>query len=86
MLTREACMSSPSLYRMFKREIGVSPIEFILTEKVNFAKKLLQNPAIQINEVCYESGFEDCNYFIRIFKKMEGVTPKQYQHLMMNNF
>jgi len=85
-LTNEACMSSPSLYRMFKREIGVSPIEFILTEKVNFAKKLLQNPAIQINEVCYESGFEDCNYFIRIFKKMEGVTPKQYQHLMMNNF
>ena len=85
-LTTEACMSSPSLYRMFKREIGVSPIEFILTEKVNFAKKLLQNPAIQINEVCYEAGFEDCNYFIRIFKKMEGVTPKQYQMLMVNNF
>lgn len=85
-LTTEACMSSPSLYRMFKREIGVSPIEFILTEKVNFAKKLLQNPAVHINEVCYESGFEDCNYLIRIFKKMEGVTPKQYQLLMINHF
>lgn len=80
-LTSEACMSSPSLYRMFKREIGVSPIEFILAEKVNLAKKLLQNPSIHINEVCYESGFEDCNYFIRIFKKIEGVTPKQYQML-----
>jgi AraC-like DNA-binding protein len=78
-LTSTACMSSSSFYRYFKREIGMSPIEFILKERIKYAKSLLKNPFIQVNQVCYESGFEDCNYFIRVFKKYEGITPKQYQ-------
>ncbi|HNP33627.1 MAG TPA: AraC family transcriptional regulator [Flavobacterium sp.] len=78
-LSDKACMSTTSFYRYFKREIGMSPIEYILNEKIKFAKKLLSNPNIHVNEVSYASGFEDCNYFIRLFKKYEGVTPKQYQ-------
>ncbi|MEZ4788364.1 MAG: AraC family transcriptional regulator, partial [Flavobacterium haoranii] len=78
-LSDKACMSSTSFYRYFKRELGVTPVEFILNEKIKFAKKLLKNPGIQINEVSFASGFEDSNYFIRLFKKYEGVTPKQYQ-------
>ena len=83
-LSEKACMSSTSFYRFFKRELGVSPIEFVLNEKIKCAKLLLKNPSIQINEVCYLSGFEDANYFIRLFKKHEGITPKQYQLLCVN--
>jgi AraC-like DNA-binding protein len=83
-LSEKACMSSASFYRFFKRELGRSPIEFIIDEKIRCAKQLLKNPSIQINEVCYLSGFEDCNYFIRLFKKHEGITPKQYQLLHVN--
>lgn len=83
-LSDKACMSTTSFYRYFKRELGMSPIEFILNEKIKQAKKLLKNPGIQINEVCFMSGFEDCNYFIRLFKKHEGITPKQYQLLYVN--
>ncbi|WP_449267663.1 AraC family transcriptional regulator [Flavobacterium sp. U410] len=78
-LSEKACMSSTSFYRYFKRELGMTPVEFILNEKIKFAKKLLKNPGIQVNEVSFASGFEDSNYFIRIFKKYEGITPKQYQ-------
>lgn len=78
-LSDKACMSPTSFYRNFKRELGMSPIEFILNEKIKYAKKLLSNPNMQVNEVSYATGFEDCNYFIRLFKKYEGVTPKQYQ-------
>ncbi len=78
-LSEKACMSTTSFYRHFKRELGMSPIEYILNEKLKFAKKLLSNPSLQVNEVSYATGFEDCNYFIRLFKKYEGVTPKQYQ-------
>lgn len=83
-LSDKACMSTTSFYRFFKRELGMSPIEFVLNEKIKCAKKLLKNPSIQINEVCYLSGFEDANYFIRLFKKHEGITPKQYQLLYVN--
>ncbi|MFI0489859.1 AraC family transcriptional regulator N-terminal domain-containing protein [Flavobacterium sp.] len=83
-LSEKACMSTASFYRFFKRELGQSPIEFIIDEKIRCAKQLLKNPTIQINEVCYLSGFEDCNYFIRLFKKHEGITPKQYQLLHVN--
>ena len=84
-LSDKACMSTTSFYRFFKRELGMSPIEFVLSEKIKHAKKLLRNPSIQINEVCYLSGFEDANYFIRLFKKHEGVTPKQYQLMNFTN-
>ena len=83
-LSEKASMSSASFYRLFKRELGMSPIEFIIGEKIRCAKQLLKNPSIQINEVCYLSGFEDSNYFIRLFKKYEGITPKQYQLLFVN--
>lgn len=83
-LSDKACMSTTSFYRFFKRELGMSPIEFVLNEKIKCAKKLLKNPTIQINEVCYLSGFEDANYFTRLFKKYEGITPKQYQLLHIN--
>lgn len=78
-LTETACMSQASFYRYFKRELGISPMEFILNERIRHAKKLLKDPGIQVNQVCFESGFDDCNYFIRLFKKLEGITPKQYQ-------
>ena len=83
-LSEKACMSTTSFYRFFRRELGMSPIEFIIQEKLKCAKQLLKNPKIQINEVCYLSGFEDSNYFIRLFKKHEGITPKQYQLLYVN--
>lgn len=80
-LSDKAGMSTTSFYRFFKRELGISPIEFILNEKIKIAKQLLKYPRIQINEVGFQSGFEDSNYFIRLFKKVEGITPKQYQQL-----
>ncbi|MBZ4035221.1 AraC family transcriptional regulator [Flavobacterium sp. 17A] len=83
-LSEKACMSTTSFYRFFKRELGMSPIEYILNEKIKCAKNLLKNPTLQINEVCYLSGFEDANYFIRLFKKHEGITPKQYQLLYVS--
>jgi AraC-like DNA-binding protein len=83
-LSEKACMSTTSFYRFFRRELGMSPIEFVISEKLKCAKQLLKNPKIHINEVCYLSGFEDSNYFIRLFKKHEGITPKQYQLLYVN--
>jgi YesN/AraC family two-component response regulator len=38
----------------------------------------MDNNAVKIKEVCFASGFSDSNYFSCIFKKPEGITPREY--------
>ncbi|TAE46208.1 MAG: AraC family transcriptional regulator, partial [Bacteroidetes bacterium] len=80
-IAREAGMSSASLYRLVKRELGISPVELVLSEKIKLAKQLLKDHRMYVKNVSFEAGFEDCNYFIRVFKHFEGITPGQYQQL-----
>ena len=78
-LSEKACMSKSTFYRSFKREYGISPLEYILSEKIKRAKLLLADPKNSIKSVSFDCGFNDVNYFIRLFKKMEDITPRQYQ-------
>jgi AraC-like DNA-binding protein len=78
-LSNKAYMSKSTFYRIFKRELGLSPQEFILNEKIKQAKKLLVNPNNKIASICSETGFQDVNYFTRLFKKIEGITPHQFR-------
>jgi AraC-like DNA-binding protein len=61
--------------------LGISPLEFIILERIRLAKRLLKDQDMYIKNVSYEAGFDDCNYFIRTFKHYEGITPRQYQQL-----
>lgn len=81
-LSEKACMSKSTFYRSFKREYGISPLEYILSEKIKRAKILLSDTNISIKSVSIDCGFNDVNYFIRLFKKMEEITPRQYQLLV----
>lgn len=77
-LSDKACMSKATFYRLFKRELGMSPNDFILSEKINRAKQLLKYPGSKVMAVSFELGFTDANYFIKSFKKAVGITPGNY--------
>jgi AraC-like DNA-binding protein len=74
-----ACMSKPNFFRYFKREFGLTPVEFIIQERLREAKKHLADPLVPIAEVCFRAGFANPNYFFRLFRKYEGTTPKAFR-------
>lgn len=78
-LAKEVALSRSSLYRFFKRELGLSPQQLIVAERLKKAKELLQNKELKIQEVAFASGFEDGNYFARLFKQLEGISPSEYR-------
>lgn len=79
-LCKIACMSESNFYRVFKEELGISPIEFIIEERIKLASSLLKNPEFRIKDVYFESGFNSLSYFNRMFKKRYKVSPSEYKH------
>ncbi|WP_240452874.1 MULTISPECIES: helix-turn-helix domain-containing protein [Sphingobacterium] len=73
-LEKVSNMSKSSLTRMFKQELGVSPMEYIIRQRINKAKELLLITK-SVKEACFGAGFNDVNYFVRLFKNREGLTP-----------
>ena len=66
----------------FKEETGENFIEYLTEIRLRSARELLQNSQYSIKEICAQSGYSDPNYFSRIFKKYEGVTPSEFrEHL-----
>lgn len=62
-----------------KKETGKTTIEHLHLYLINEAKNLLLQPNKSISEVAYELGFEYPPYFSRLFKKKEGMSPKEYR-------
>ncbi|WP_020529631.1 AraC family transcriptional regulator [Flexithrix dorotheae] len=78
-LSEKVCMSESNFYRVFKNEMGISPVDFINNERIKLATSLLNNPKNRIKDVYMECGFNSLSYFIRLFKRKKQVSPKEYQ-------
>ena len=78
-LSRKAYLSRNIFFKWFKEQFGITPLEYINKERVKMAKGMLSNAGANIQAVSSQCGFSDVNYFIRVFKKCEGITPGAYQ-------
>ncbi|WP_128103027.1 ABC transporter substrate-binding protein [Paenibacillus sp. DCT19] len=83
-LARTFHYSAPYLSKSFKREIGTSIIDYLINIRMDKAKNLLQQTDLSLQEIATSIGYADVSYFIRIFKKSTGVTPKQFKHESMS--
>ncbi|MEO9891291.1 AraC family transcriptional regulator [Aurantibacter sp.] len=80
-LAEKACLSASHFHKKFKNTLGISPIDYINSEKIKFAKKLIkESKDFTIAEIAYKSGFNNTSYFNRQFKKMELMTPQQFKN------
>jgi len=76
----EAVAISPQYFsKIFKEEIRVNFIDYITGVRIQRAKELLKAQTLSIKEIAFEVGYNDPNYFSRLFKKIEGISPTEYQ-------
>ncbi|TAH65065.1 MAG: AraC family transcriptional regulator [Anaerolineaceae bacterium] len=66
--------------KIFRERTGMSFTTYLNVLRINNAKVLLFQTSLRVNEIAYEVGFRDDKYFMRVFKKMEGLTPNQYRN------
>ena len=75
------CNISTSYFsKLFKKDLGDKFANYINKVRIKRAKELLQTTDMPILNISLDLGFEDCGYFIKVFKKLEGATPAVYRN------
>lgn len=79
LLADRAGLSPFYFTRLFKKETGYTPHNYIIHSKVNIAKFYLKSTGYSIKEICFNSGFSTESSFCSTFKKVCGMTPSEYK-------
>jgi len=64
---------------LFRKKIGASPIDYFIKLKIQYACQLLSQTDLRISEIADKIGYDDSFYFSRLFKKINGKSPKAYR-------
>jgi len=72
-------ISASHLSRQFRKETGLSMTAFINKRRVDRAKALLSENQESVTAIALSCGFENLNYFSKIFREQTGMTPLNYQ-------
>lgn len=72
-------MSRRSMERRFKRATGVTPLGYVQQLRVEKAKRLLEEGGQTFSQITYEVGYEDISFFRKIFIRLTGLRPREYQ-------
>jgi len=82
MLCNIFMISRSRLYELSNKYFGMSIAKYIRKKRVNLAAKLLSQNNCLVSEAADKAGFDDYNYFSKIFKKETGVVPKEYKKIV----
>lgn len=66
------------LCRLFRKRLGMRPLEYITRRRIQQAKVYLRDGEKTIKEIALKVGYTDAGYFSAVFKRSEGVSPREY--------
>ena len=76
---REAGASPFHFLRLFERVLGVTPHQYVLRVRLARAAKLLAQEELTVTDVALEAGFADLSNFVRTFRRVAGVSPREFR-------
>tara|TARA_Y100000782_G_C10181046_1_gene264100 strand:+ start:1865 stop:2809 length:945 start_codon:yes stop_codon:yes gene_type:complete len=77
-LMKVSGMGKTSLFEKFKKHVGVTPVQYILKERIAKAKNMIPY-SDNLKNIAFETGFNSYEYFSKSFAKVEGCTPSEYK-------
>lgn len=78
-LAQKFSISRRSLERRFKQATGMTPLGYLQKLRVENAKHMLEDQTHTFNEITYSVGYEDIAFFRKLFIRLTGLRPKEYQ-------
>ncbi len=79
-LAHRVHLSLSHFKRQFKIETGATPRQFILRTKIDAARRLLRTTDNSVSQIALDLGFVSSQYFATVFKRITGLTPREYRH------
>lgn len=79
-LAEEAHMNKFHLSHAFKREYGISPINYMISRRLEESKYLLAETDLSMSQIAQLLGFSSLSYFSQVFHRTQEITPMEYRH------
>ncbi|MBR2274952.1 MAG: helix-turn-helix domain-containing protein, partial [Lachnospiraceae bacterium] len=84
LLSERFHIESTYLSKLFKKETGENVMNYIAGKRIERAKILIGEGELAINEIAFLVGYSDYNYFNKVFKKLTGLSPRDYKEQIHN--
>lgn len=84
MIAKRVDLSPFYISKVFKEQLGINYIDFLTECRIQKAKSMMSDPELSLKEITFEVGYNDPNYFSKVFKKVCGVSPTDYRKMMLS--